>query len=151
MGCFRRGKLLDRRKTGPFYGRGTLTEHAEEMLKPAWESGNAAEVQAALTDFISTYLKDMLAHTPYAPAQQAEYRMWLKRFAHWLFGTEHISIRYEIEYDGIDIRKLSPGTRGIVLLLLYLPVQIGISYEGFLLENPSYIIYLPTAIPAVPK
>ena len=33
----------------------------------------------------------------------------------------------------------------------YLPEQIGISYEGFLLENPSYIICLPTAIPEVPK
>ncbi len=65
----------------------------------------------------------MLAHAPFAPTQQTEYQMWLKRFAHWLFGTVHISVRYEIVYDGIDIRKLSPGTRGIVLLLLYLALD----------------------------
>jgi energy-coupling factor transporter ATP-binding protein EcfA2 len=47
----------------------------------------------------------------------------LKDFAHWLFGTDHISVRYDITYDGIDIRKLSPGTRGIVLLLLYLALD----------------------------
>src|SRR3546814_11266329 len=41
-------------------------------------------------------------------------------FRSWLFSTDHIEIRYGIEYDGVDIRKLSPGTRGIVLLLLYL-------------------------------
>lgn len=48
---------------------------------------------------------------------------WSKRFAQWLFSTDHISIRYGIDYDGVDIRKLSPGTRGIVLLLLYLALD----------------------------
>ncbi|WP_457326518.1 AAA family ATPase, partial [Roseateles sp. P5_E11] len=48
---------------------------------------------------------------------------WLKRFAHWLFSTDHIQVRYEILYDGVDIRRLSPGTRGIVLLLLYLALD----------------------------
>ncbi len=47
----------------------------------------------------------------------------MKRFAQWFYGTDHISIEYGIEYDGIDIRKLSPGTRGIVLLLLYLALD----------------------------
>jgi energy-coupling factor transporter ATP-binding protein EcfA2 len=47
----------------------------------------------------------------------------LKRFAHWLFGTDHITVQYEISYDGVDIRNLSPGTRGIVLLLLYLALD----------------------------
>jgi len=54
---------------------------------------------------------------------QAEYRAWLKRFAQWLYSTDHISIRYSVDYDGVDIRKLSPGTRGIVLLLLYLALD----------------------------
>ena len=47
----------------------------------------------------------------------------MKQFAQWLFSTSHISIRYEIAYDGVDIRKLSPGTRGVVLLLLYLALD----------------------------
>ncbi len=51
------------------------------------------------------------------------FRAWSKQFAHWLFGTDHITVRYEISYDGVDIRKLSPGTRGIVLLLLYLALD----------------------------
>jgi hypothetical protein len=46
-----------------------------------------------------------------------------KRFAQWLFSTDHIAIRYGIDYDGVDIRKLSPGTRDIVLLLLYLALD----------------------------
>ncbi len=116
-------ELLDRRKAGPFYGRGSLTAAAAEALKPAWETGSAAEVQAAMTAFMGRYLRDLLSHAPYAPTQQAEFRSWSKQFAHWLFGTDHITVRYEISYDGVDIRKLSPGTRGIVLLLLYLALD----------------------------
>ena len=116
-------ELLDRRKTGPFYGRGSLVAAATEALKPAWETGSATEVQAAMTAFMAKYLKDLLSHAPYAPTQQAEFRAWSKQFAHWLFGTDHISVRYEISYDGVDIRKLSPRTRGIVLLLLYLALD----------------------------
>nr|WP_292176067.1 AAA family ATPase [Mesorhizobium sp.] len=116
-------ELLDRRKTGPFYGRRSLITAATEALKPAWETGSAAEVQAAMTAFIGKYANDLLSHAPYAPTQQAEFRAWSKQFAHWLFGTDHIIVRYEISYDGVDIRKLSPGTRGIVLLLLYLALD----------------------------
>jgi hypothetical protein len=116
-------ELLDRRKAGPFHGRGSLIAAAAEALKPAWEAGSAAEVQAAMTAFLGKYLRDLLSHAPYAPTQQAEFRSWSKRFAHWLFSTDHITVRYEISYDGVDIRKLSPGTRGIVLLLLYLALD----------------------------
>ncbi|WP_062236684.1 TrlF family AAA-like ATPase [Aureimonas sp. N4] len=116
-------KLLDRRKAGPFQGRGALTALVDITLRPAWESGTAAEVQAAMASFISQYTRDFISHAHYAPDQQTEYRNWLKQFAHWLFDTDHISVRYEIVYDGIDIRKLSPGTRGIVLLLLYLALD----------------------------
>lgn len=116
-------ELLDRRKAGPFYGRGALIAAATEALKPAWEAGSADEVQAAITAFMGKYLGDLLSHAPYAPTQQAEFRAWSNQLAHWLFGTLHITIRYEISYDGVDIRKLSPGTRGIVLLLLYLALD----------------------------
>lgn len=122
-GAFAEKNLLDLRKSGPFSGCGTLTAHAESMLKPAWETGTATEIQAAMTGFISTYLGKMLAHAPVAQTQQAEYKTWLKKFASWLFGTDHISVQYEVVYEGVDIRKLSPGTRGIVLLLLYLALD----------------------------
>jgi hypothetical protein len=116
-------KLIDRRKSGPFTGRGTLVGLANAELKPAWEKGDALQIQAAMTVFVAKYWKDLLAHAPYATTQKVEYRAWLKQFAHWLYSTDHITIRYEIEYDGVDIRKLSPGTRGIVLLLLYLALD----------------------------
>ena len=122
-GAFAEKRLIDRRDSGPFHGKGSLIAAATQALKPAWESGSPEEVQAAMAAFIARYLKDLLSHAPFAPTQQAEFRAWSKQFARWLFGSEHIAVRYEISYDGVDIRKLSPGTRGIVLLLLYLALD----------------------------
>jgi len=122
-GSFAEEELLGRRKAGPFYGRGSLIAAATNALKGAWETGTASEVQAAMTAFMGEYLKDFLSQAPYAPTEQAEFRAWSKQFAHWLFGTAHIAVQYEISYDSVDIRKLSPGTRGIVLLLFYLALD----------------------------
>jgi len=122
-GLFAEDNLIDCRKAGPFNGRESLIKHANLELKPAWLNGTAAEVQTAMAQFIAKYSKDLLVHAPYAPTQQQDFRRWSKDFAHWMFSTDHISVRYDITYDGIDIRKLSPGTRGIVLLLLYLALD----------------------------
>ena len=122
-GHFAEEKLIDCRKTGPFYGRRSLIKLAITDLKPAWETGSSANVQAAMSKFISDYSKDLFAHAPVTPAEKEKFRAWSTDFAHWLFRTDHITIRYEIAYDGVDIRKLSPGTRGIVLLLLYLALD----------------------------
>jgi len=122
-GHFAEEELIDCRKSGPFSGRGSLISLANSQLKPVWVTGTAAQVQAAMTQFIATYWKALIAHAPYAPTQKQELRNWSRQFAQWLFKTDHITIRYEIAYDGVDIRKLSPGTRGIVLLLLYLALD----------------------------
>lgn len=115
--------LIDCRKAGELNGRGSLERLVREELQLPWETGTAEEVQAAMTSFIAAHYKALRAQAPFALAEQEDFRQWSKRFAHWLFSTDHISVRYEILYDGIDIRKLSPGTRGIVLLLLYLALD----------------------------
>ena len=115
--------LIDLRKGGAFRGKGTLLQKANEVLKSSWETGTSTDVVAAMAEFRRQYQKDLLDHSPMAHSDQAEFRAWLKRFAHWLFSTDHIGIQYGIAYDGVDIRKLSPGTRGIVLLLLYLELD----------------------------
>ena len=117
--------LIDLRKGGAFRGKGTLLQKADEVLKQAWETGSSAAVVTAMAEFRRLYQKELLDHSPVAHTEQVEFRAWSKRFAQWLFGTDHIEIHYGIEYDGVDIRKLSPGTRGIVLLLLYLALDDG--------------------------
>ena len=122
-GKFAEDNLLDLRKSGPFNGLGSLIGLAQKRLKSAWESASADDIQKAMTGFISDHWNDFIAHAPFVQTQQAEFRLWSKQFAHWVYGTDHISVRYEVAYDGVDIQKLSPGTRGIVLLLLYLALD----------------------------
>ena len=105
---------------GPFRGIGSLAKEANLMLDRAWRTGDAAAVSAAMTEFREKHQDALLEKAPYPRTDQSKYRPWSRRFAQWLYSTDHISLEYGIEYDGIDIRKLSPGTRGIVLVLLYL-------------------------------
>jgi AAA domain, putative AbiEii toxin, Type IV TA system len=116
-------ELLDLRRQGSFKGRGTIRQLGEAALKAAWEMGDPRTVTAAMATFRSENQDALLERSPVPKADQADYREWSKRFAKWLYGTEHIKIQYSIDYDGVDIRKLSPGTRGIVLLLLYLALD----------------------------
>lgn len=116
-------ELIDLRKHGPFRGRGTLLKVANDVLRDAWETGSSEDVQVAMTKFREFYQDDLLSHSPMAHDEQDKFRAWSKNFAQWLFSTSHITIQYGISYDGIDIRNLSPGTRGIVLLLLYLALD----------------------------
>jgi hypothetical protein len=43
--------------------------------------------------------------------------------AAWLFGVDHLDVKHAISYEGRDLQLLSPGTKGIVLLILYLAVD----------------------------
>ena len=116
-------QLLDLRKQGPFKGHGGLQRQAEKHLKAAWETGDAASVSSAMKAFREENQEALLAHSRVPKDEHLDYRTWLKTFAQWLYSTAHITVHYCVDYDGVDIRKLSPGTRGIVLLLLYLALD----------------------------
>lgn len=107
---------------GPFKGRGTLEQEATKYLKDAWEIGGAEAATEAMATFRAEFEDELVARGP-SKTDPAEYRPWSRRFAQWLYRTDHIAIEYAIRYDRIDIQKLSPGTRGIVLLLLYLALD----------------------------
>lgn len=111
--------LLDLRRDGPFRGRGTLLAAVEEHLLPAWSTGNAQTVAQAMHDFIESYADDIKKHR----RDGVDGREWGVSISKWLHGTDHVTVSYGLQYDGVDIERLSPGTRGIVLLLLYLAVD----------------------------
>lgn len=113
--------LLDLR-TGPFKGVGTLCEKAS-ALKEAWENGTSGDVLEKMKKFLEQNQAELLDSSLVSKDNVSEYKEWAMKFAKWLYGTNHIEIIYSVDYDGVDIRRLSPGTRGIVLLLLYLALD----------------------------
>lgn len=116
-------RLFDLRVGSAFRGRGTLKQHAEEALVPAWERGSDADVLVAMKKFQEDHANELIANANVAKTDKENFRAWAMQFAKWLYGTSHISLIYGVDYDGVDIRKLSPGTRGIVLLMLYLALD----------------------------
>jgi hypothetical protein len=121
----KRGEDLFDLRGGPFKGIGSLEKEANAMLLRAWTAGDSSDVLDAMKEFRAKHQDALLQNAPYQRTDQVNYRPWSRRFAQWLYSTDHISIEYRINYDGIDIKKLSPGTRGIVLLLLYLALDDG--------------------------
>jgi DNA repair exonuclease SbcCD ATPase subunit len=116
-------ELIDLRKVGPFKGRGSLLEAAVQLLLEAWRTGNAQMVANAMADFRANYDRGFLDQAAVDRSDRPGFRAWLSRLSAWLYGTDHIRMGYGVQYDGVDIEQLSPGTRGIVLLLLYLALD----------------------------
>ena len=116
--------LLDLRRGDSFRGRGALLAATNKHLRAAWESGDGAAVSAAMTAFRDAHREDVVKGAPYdRKTHLAEYREWARRISDWIYSTDHISVTYSLTFDGVEIERLSPGTRGIVLLLLYLAID----------------------------
>ncbi len=116
-------RLLDLRTIGPFRGHGALADHARALLLDAWRTGSSAEVAAAMSAFRDQFEEELRQHRPQDVTGSEERRSWNGRIAAWLYNTSHITVTYGVQYEGEDIERLSPGTRGIVLLLLYLALD----------------------------
>ena len=116
-------RLLDFRMESQFRLRGSLLKKTEEYLLAAWQTGSASEVATAMETFRGKFGKDLMASMP--PSLKPEEKSaWIQAMAAWLYDTDHISIEYGMQYEGVAIEQLSPGTRGIVLLLLYLAADL---------------------------
>jgi AAA domain, putative AbiEii toxin, Type IV TA system len=114
--------LLDLR-TGAFRGHGELLNQVREKLLPAWEHGASAEVAEAMASFREEHDQHFVEQAKVPASDVQAFRKWAAEVSTWLNSTDHISVKYSVKYDGVDIEQLSPGTRGIVLLLLYLAVD----------------------------
>lgn len=113
--------LVDLRRGQRLRGSGSLAALAEAALLEVWRGGSGDQVAAALTTFNATHASEM--HQQARRADGETPRDWGRRVADWLFSLDHVSLSYSLRYDGVEIERLSPGTRGIVLLLLYLAID----------------------------
>ncbi len=122
-GWAKQGEALLDLRTGEFRGHGELLNQVREKLLPAWESGASAEVAEAMAAFRDEHDQHFIEQAKVPRSDKQAFRRWASDIAAWLNDTGHISVKYGVQYDGVEIEQLSPGTRGIVLLLLYLAVD----------------------------
>lgn len=115
--------LLDLRKIGPFKGHGGLLAATREAMEGPWSKGSSEDVARAMAEFRAAHDRALLDQANADRMDKPAWRAWLTRLSAWLYSTDHIKVVYSIQYDGANIEELSPGTRGIVLLILYLAID----------------------------
>lgn len=107
-------ELFDFRKT-PFKRADGLAKLASEHLVPAWRRGSADEIAAAMRSFVEQHAASFVESL--LPGKTRT------QLGAWVYSVEHIQVRYGIAYEGVPLSRLSPGTRGVVLLTLYLALD----------------------------
>jgi hypothetical protein len=112
--------LFDQRRTIPYGTFADLAAAAANLLVPAWTSGDATKIKPALESFLSEFKKKELP-----PREYLRSGVTLEQLLLWLYDLEHIRLSYGLKYNGVELEKLSPGTKGIVLLILYLGMDVG--------------------------
>ncbi|MCW8166260.1 ATP-binding protein [Verminephrobacter aporrectodeae subsp. tuberculatae] len=110
-------QLLDLRKGS--FRRGELLNAAEDLLGNAWRRGSADDAAVAMKAFMDRHAGSLPQQRP----ENMPRLEWSRSVSEWLYNTDHIQVGYGLRYEDVDIERLSPGTRGIVLLLLYLAID----------------------------
>lgn len=107
-------RFFDGRKPQALAKKEEIENFVTTTLAPAWHSGNKNEVAEAFNSFLTLISPKNFSLSLAPPSIK------LIDIYDWLYSTDHIDISYKIEYGGTSLEKLSPGTRGIALLVLYL-------------------------------
>ncbi|MDF1659831.1 MAG: AAA family ATPase [Verrucomicrobiales bacterium] len=107
-------RFFDGRRVGAESKRNEIEKIVETKLAPAWKSGDPAEIEPTIKEFIAA-VDPKTFPSKYGTANMTEVQL-----NDWLFSVEHVELTYKIHYAGTQLEYLSPGTRGIALLVLYL-------------------------------
>jgi len=111
--------LFDQRKAIPYGTLKGIEEAANRILAPAWTSGESDQIAPAMEEFLSAFRdKDL------PPAKYMRAGVTVQDVFNWLYEVEHVQLSYGLKYNGTDLENLSPGTKGIVLLILYLGMDV---------------------------
>jgi len=107
--------MFDRRKAVPFGSPDALKKKCLSDWKSAWQSGDPVKARG-VTDVLLEELRRMDKERSYELRSGYTFKDVLE----WVFGTGHVTLNYGLRHNGVELRKLSPGTKGIVLLMVYL-------------------------------
>jgi len=110
----RSARFFDGRRVGAEAKRLEIERIVETKLVPGWKSGDLGQIESAFEEFLSVI--DIQSF----PAEYGTSKLSRVELSDWIFSVDHIELSYKIHYSGTELEYLSPGTRGIALLVLYL-------------------------------
>jgi hypothetical protein len=110
----RSARFFDGRRVGAEAKRVEIEKIVETKMVPAWKSGTPDNIKAAFNEFLAAV--DIQSF----PEKFGTSKLSRVELSDWIFSVDHIELSYKIHYSGTELEYLSPGTRGIALLVLYL-------------------------------
>lgn len=110
----RAARFFDGRRVGAEAKRSEIEKIVETSLVSAWKSGDPEKIETAFKVLLAA------VDIPTFPEKFGTSKLSRVEMSDWLFSVDHIELSYKIHYAGTELEYLSPGTRGIALLVLYL-------------------------------
>ncbi len=110
----RSSRFFDGRRVGAEAKRLEIEKIVETKVVPAWKSGDPDKIKSVFEEFLSV-IDIQTFPEKYGTAKLSRVELF-----DWIFSVDHIELSYKIHYSGTELEYLSPGTRGIALLVLYL-------------------------------
>ena len=110
----RSSRFFDGRRVGAEAKRIEIEKIVETKVVAAWKSGDPENIKSVLEEFL-TVIDIKTFPERFGTAKLSRVELF-----DWIFSVDHIELTYKIHYSGTELEYLSPGTRGIALLVLYL-------------------------------
>jgi ABC-type lipoprotein export system ATPase subunit len=108
--------LFDQRKGHPFGSALKFRQEVQSSVLPGWETGDPGQIKAGMEKLLDLFKQHSVESHLRAKVKHSD-------LLEWVFGYDHIKLSYGLRYNGTQLDKLSPGTKGIVLLILYLAMD----------------------------
>ncbi len=146
-------KIIDHRQKGTFYGadQTLLKEELEKLFKQVKAFDLDSEIRLiddkkALQEkeekIVENYLVNLLGlFSSNEDCREVEIikqispSFKIENFFDWLFSFEYFYLTYSIEFDKKALDKLTPGLKGVALLILYL--ELDNDYKPILIDQPE--------------
>lgn len=127
--------ILDRTRKGTFREgnilNSVLVGFWEECLKNSFSNDTIdLQLKNILEKFTSFEENEILIE------DQLRENYNLEDFYNWLFDPTNFEIISSLKFDDIDLYLLSPGQKGIILLMLYLEIDKG-DYRPLIIDQPE--------------
>ena len=110
--------LFDKRKKVGLLDAALMSE-VTPTLTDAWKKDDRGAIRASLERFLNGF-----GQVPGDVDALLVSHANRERMYNWVFSTDYVTLEYGLRYNGSDLDVLSPGTRGIVLLVLYLAMDV---------------------------
>ena len=107
-------RFFDGRKPQASAKKDEIEKFVADTMSLAWNSGDALAIKESIKKFFSIIDPTGFMDNCASPSLK------IVDLLDWMYSTDHIRTTYKIKYGDTSLENLSPGTRGIALLVLYL-------------------------------